>query len=88
VYRADEAERVLAEWSKECPVPQGYRSEPVYRPAEVYDQAGHPLPGTVLGWWKAPDGVQACRLRLAGAAEPRWVVFDPERIVLLVRGGT
>ncbi|BAU87729.1 hypothetical protein SLA_6863 [Streptomyces laurentii] len=42
----------------------------------------------ITGWWTDPDGLTLCRLRLSGLPEARWAVFDAERIILLVAGGT
>lgn len=59
-----------------------------YRRAMVRGNGPWPQPATVLGWWTRPDGVTMCRLRMSGSARALWVVFDPERIELLVSGGT
>ncbi|MFB8183639.1 hypothetical protein ACFC8N_48495 [Streptomyces sp. NPDC055966] len=83
------AERLLEE------LPQGYPPPPLdaqvqltYRPVAVNEQAGWPRPGTVTAWWTTPDGATLCRLCLSGAPTPRWVVYDPDRIALLVEDGT
>lgn len=83
-----EADRVLEELPRQCPPPQEGQARLVYRPVEVYDQADRPWPGTIIAWWTSPDGVETCCLRLSGVPAARWIVFDPDRVVPLVQGGT
>ncbi|NUS54636.1 MAG: hypothetical protein HOV66_07210 [Streptomycetaceae bacterium] len=85
---SDTARQVLDAWSAGCPVPaeRGVRRD--YCPVETYDDDGAPWPGVVTGWSTLSDGVELCRLRLAHAGAPRWVVYHPDRIEVLVSGGT
>ncbi|MEU6660319.1 hypothetical protein [Streptomyces sp. NPDC046821] len=81
------------------PSPQDPRSGD-WAPAEVEVRSAYrrvlinaagetwPLRGTVLGWWTRSDGLEMCRLRTFGSNASEWVVFDPDRIVLLVESGT
>ncbi|MDF3301390.1 hypothetical protein [Streptomyces tropicalis] len=81
-------ERLLEDLARGCPTPPEHEVRPAYQPVEVQSQARWPHRGTVVGWWSGPDGVTACRLRLSGLPAPRWVVFDADRIVVLVTDGT
>ncbi|MFF2846534.1 hypothetical protein ACFVT5_09385 [Streptomyces sp. NPDC058001] len=87
VHRTAGVEAVLGELPLCAAPPEGH-SRSAYRRVEVYDRTGRPWPGTVTAWWTDPEGVELCRLRLSGAPTPRWTVFDSDRIVLLVQGGT
>lgn len=82
------AEDLLEELAQGCPLPPEDHVRDAYQPVEAHDGAGWPWPGSITGWWTSPDGTTACRLRLSGAAAPRWVVFDPDRIMLRVQSGT
>jgi hypothetical protein len=80
------AERLLADLSRgRDHTPHGGVT-PTYRPAAVYDRAGTAWPGTITAWGTAADRTALCRLRVDAAA--RWVVYDPDRILPLVQGGT
>ncbi|MFJ5151728.1 hypothetical protein ACIQCF_09110 [Streptomyces sp. NPDC088353] len=82
------AEVLLEELARGCPLPPEEQVRATYRPVEVCDGTGWTWPGTVTGWWTSPEGSTTCWLRLSGCASPRWVVFDSDRIALLVQGGT
>ncbi|MGI5142963.1 MULTISPECIES: hypothetical protein [unclassified Streptomyces] len=82
------AERVLDDLVKGYSLPPEDEIRPAYQPVEVHDRAGCPWPGVIVGWWANPGGVTWCQLRLSGAPTPRWAVFDPDRIILLVQSGT
>lgn len=82
------AERVLEELAKGCPTPPENQIRTAYQSVGVHDRAGWPWPGTIVGWWTSPDGVTTCQVRLSGASAPRWAVYDPDRIILLVQSGT
>lgn len=82
------AEGVLDQLAQGCPLPPEDEVRDAYQPVEVYDETGWPWPGSATGWWTGPDGVTACRLRLSGVATPRWVLFDPDRIISRVQSGT
>lgn len=81
-------ERLLEELARGCAPPPEEETPAAYRPVAVYDRTGWPWPGVITGWWTDPDGLTLCRLRLSGLPEARWAVFDAERIILLVAGGT
>lgn len=81
------AEHLLEGLAKDCPSPRNDQIQLTYRPVAVTDQAGWPRPGTITAWCTGPDGSTLCRLRLSGAPVPRWVVYDPDRIALLVQDG-
>ncbi|MET9078636.1 hypothetical protein ABZX95_42440 [Streptomyces sp. NPDC004232] len=83
------AERLLEELAKGCPPPPpDDQVQLTYRPVAVDDQAGWSCPGAVTAWWTNLDGAILCRLRLSGVPRPRWVVYDPDRIALLVQDST
>ena len=83
------AERLLEELAQgHPPPPANAQVQLTDRPVAVNERAGWPRPGAVTAWWTAPDGATLCRLRLSGAPAPRWVVYDPDRIALLVGDGT
>lgn len=70
-------------------VPADHEVRTTYRRALIHDEGtSWPQPGAVLGWWTRPDGIEMCRLRTFGTKAARWTVFDPDRIHLLVEGGT
>ncbi|MGW4043394.1 hypothetical protein [Streptomyces sp. NPDC004721] len=82
------AEGLLEELARGGPLPPEEQVRVTYRPVEVCDGSGWTWPGAVTGWWISPEGDTLCRLRLSGCASSRWVVFDSDRIALLVQGGT
>ncbi|MGW4567067.1 hypothetical protein ACWEN3_33285 [Streptomyces sp. NPDC004561] len=83
--RESTAKRLLEELATGCPSPgPDDRIEHTYRLVAVSDHGGWPLPGTITAWWTGPGGTTLCRLRLSGVPTPRWVVYDPDRIALLV----
>ncbi|MFJ6569112.1 hypothetical protein ACIQNU_16965 [Streptomyces sp. NPDC091292] len=87
VHRAAGVAKALGELPLCASPPEG-QVRSAYRRVEVYDGTGRPWPGAITAWWTDPAGGELCRLRLSGASAPRWTVFDPDRIVLLVQGGT
>lgn len=82
------AEGVLGELAQGCPLPPEDEVRDAYQPVEVYDEAGWSWPGSATGWWTSTEGVTTCRLRLTGVTASRWVLFDPDRIVLRIQSGT
>ncbi|MFF4211789.1 hypothetical protein ACFYZE_21005 [Streptomyces sp. NPDC001796] len=82
------AEHLLEELAAEGPSPgPDDLIRHVYRPVTVSDPAGWPWPGIITAWWTDHRGITLCRLRLSGVPAPRWAVYDPDRITLLVKGG-
>jgi hypothetical protein len=79
---------VLEELAQGCPQPPQEHVRDAYQRVAAHDGDGWPWPGSITGWWTSPDGITACRLRLSGATAARWVVFDPDRIILQVQSGT
>ncbi|WP_369390342.1 hypothetical protein AB5J72_23890 [Streptomyces sp. CG1] len=82
------AKHLLEELATGCPLPgPDDLIRHTYRPVTVSDPAGWPWPGTITAWWTDPRGTTLCRLRLSGVPAPRWAVYDPDRIALLVQDG-
>ncbi|WP_233289006.1 hypothetical protein [Kitasatospora sp. MBT63] len=60
----------------------------VYQPVEVLAEDGTWALGRINAWWRPQDGPAWCRVRILRArTAPRWIPFDPERLVLLPVGG-
>ncbi|MFF2650203.1 hypothetical protein [Streptomyces sp. NPDC058045] len=59
---------------------------PAYQPVAVYDRSGTSWPGTITGWSTTGDQSILCHLKIRTSA--RWVIYNPDRILPLVQGGT